>query len=106
MRLRRTGTYRSRGIDMLARTNTFLSTKWEGGADTLNVWVRGVEGATTHRYGIEFTGSELADLVETAIVQATADQASHATAKGIAAYIRAILTTPLPKRINLDPDED
>lgn len=106
MRLRRTGTYRSRGIDTLARTDKILSMRWESGPDTLSIWVRGLEGSTTHRYGIELSASELADMVEAAIVQASRERSTQAIAKGIGAYIRSILATPPPTPIQSDADEE
>ena len=51
----------------------------------------GPEGPSTYEYAVEFSGDELALMVENALMESTMDKGVNAQAKAIGAYIREIL---------------
>lgn len=102
MKIARSGCYKNNGISTLANT-TLKAGKpgyrsaplWNPKTWELFLRVKGVEGRSTYDYDLHLSGDELATLIESSLIGASAEIAVHAEAKAIAAYIREVLD---PKR--------
>jgi hypothetical protein len=70
----------------------WLFSEWNDDTSRLIFTVEGVQGTTTHTYRFEFTASELAEMVESAIDGGCRERSAKAFGKAMAAFLRAALS--------------
>lgn len=93
MHIYRRGKYRDHGVDHLVNTEKMPLISWDEDERSVKLTKTSKSrGGSTYRYTVELTGSELAQLVETALVGvAHNDRHRKAEARAKAAYVRSML---------------